>query len=259
MIVYSSKPIPLIKGCLLSRIKKVPCAPISEDQTTTLFISENNICADERGLEELILEYRNTLDAELSWLMAKSTSRLYARISYALRHNSSMRFVLIERAVLDAFDKGLDYCLFSVSLNCRKFNNLAREVSHEVHRMLGFIRFIPYDDLTLVAAPKLEHNTADLILKKFYPRYPGYKIVLLLDNKALAMEKGRIFPENPIPYHSITKLNDTYASTWEKYYESQYIPERKNIPLAQKAIPQKYWDWMTEGKILSREKFKKQS
>lgn len=254
MIIYSCKAIPLIKGCLLSRIKGIPCAPLSENQTMNLFTAESKINADEKNLDDLIIEFRNTSGADLSWLSDKGTSRLYARISYALRHASPKRFNLIEQAVFDAFDKGLDYCLCSVSSNCRKFNNLAREVSHEVHRMLGFIRFTSYDDRTLVATPKLEHHTEDLILKKFYPRYPGFKIVLLIGDEALAMEKGKVFSIDPQPYITSTLATDAYAVTWENYYESQYITERKNLPLAQKAIPQKYWDWMLEGKILSREK-----
>lgn len=258
MIEYSCKPVPLIKGCLLSRIMKTPCGPRLQDQTTCLFSGKSSIIADEKDLNQLISEYRNTLGSDLSWLKDKKTSRLYSRISYALRHKSGKRFALIEQAVFDAFDNGPDYCLFSVSLNCRKFNNLAREVFHEVHRMLGFIRFVSFDDKTLVAIPKLEHNTEDLILKYFYPRYPGFRVVLILNNKALAMENGRVFPVDPIPYSSISPINDTYATTWEKYYESQYITERKNIPLVQKAIPKKYWDWMIEGKILAREQEKQQ-
>ena len=46
---------------------------------------------------------------------------------------------------------------------------------------------------------------------------------------------------------------DDFTNLWETYYRSQYIEARKNIRLASRFIPKKYWDWLPEGKILKQE------
>lgn len=119
--------------------------------------------------------------------------------------------------------------------------------------MLGFIRFVPMDEHTLVAKPLLFHQTADLILRRFAGRYPDSKLVLVLDNCALSLVRHQLKKECITPYLPYLRDPET-EELWRRYYQSQYINTRKNIPLAQHHIPQKYWDWLTEGKILKTEK-----
>jgi hypothetical protein len=103
-----------------------------------------------------------------------------------------------------------------------------------------------------VAQPKLFHDTADLILRQFAPRYPGTRLVLLLPDTALALAGGAITTVSPADYAGVV-ANDPFAATWESYYRSQYIESRKNIVLAQRHIPKKYWDWLPEGQIIAHE------
>jgi len=258
MIVYSPNPNSIIKACLLSRLRQQPCQ-VKEENKHTLFCGQDEIPADSFTLEQLIAEYRRKYNKELSWLIKKESSRLYGRINYALRSSSPARFAVIENALRDSFCYGLDYCLNSISADCRKFNNLGREVAHEVRRMMGLIRFSVFgeDEKTLVAVPRLYHNTADLILKKFAPRYPGCKLVLVLEKKALCLDNGTVFPVDAACFRSFLQKKDSLAGVWEEYYRSQYIESRKNIRLAGQHIPQKYWDWLTEGKILEEAKKEK--
>jgi hypothetical protein len=81
-------------------------------------------------------------------------------------------------------------------------------------------------------------------------------VVLVLDTQALCFYQGKIFSLDARPFREFLAKKDDYSTLWEQYYKSQYIEDRKNIRLAQKVIPQKYWDWLQEGNILAEEKKK---
>ena len=256
MIIYSPTAISVVKAVLLGHLLGLPYSPKQGKKADNLFAQEE-ITADSYELDHLIERYILKTGKELNWLSNPKVTIFYARINYALRHSSPNKYRVVELAVEDAVKYGLEYFFSNVSISCRKFNDLAREVAHEVQRMLGFIRFTAPEDNTLVARPKLFHDTADLILKKFQARYPHYQIILILDNAALSIEKGQL---TKLSWPEISKYlenKDPYTQVWQEYYKSQYIESRKNIPLASKAIPQKYWDWMAEGKILTEEKERK--
>lgn len=253
MIRYSANAAALVKAVLLGEIRKMPYGAKEENNSGNLFAREE-IDIDNFNLAELAGEYKALTGKDLSWLQGHRAKYFYIRLNYALRHSSPARYRLCEAGVADALQYGLEYFLSNVSPSCRRLADMAREVSHEVQRMLGYIRFTAPDERTLVARPKLFHDTADLILKRFQARYPHYRLVFILGDGGLAIEKGRLFPLSGDELSRYLPGEDPYAEVWEKYYRSQYIQSRKNIPLASKAIPQKYWDWMPEGRIIAEEK-----
>lgn len=254
MIIYSAEPLSLLKAVLLSRIKNMPCRPADFTTYAVSLFPEPEITADQASLDELLNDYSALFRHDLSWLKTKKAKTLFARIRYALRNSSSQRFRISEDTLLESFEHGPDYVLNNISVNAGKLSSLARAVYHEVHRMLGFIRFSLYEEKTLVAEPKLFHDTADLILKGFRPRYPNYRIVLVLPDCALCLEGAAIFTLNPEPFRNFLSRGDAYHSIWKSYYLSQYIESRRNPELAQKVIPKKYRDWMIEGELLNKEK-----
>ena len=137
------------------------------------------------------------------------------------------------------------------------FRRRSREVGNEVHRLLGLIRFQETADGDLVAKPQLAHQTADLLLRKFQLRYPNRRLLFVLPQGALCCQQGQLsflaLQDLPAP---VLNPTDDFANLWETYYRSQYIEARKNIRLASRFIPKKYWDWLPEGKILKQEALK---
>ena len=253
MIIYSPTAISVVKAVLLGHLLGLPYSPKQEKEVVNLFAQEK-IAADSYDLDDLIEEYVLKTGKELAWLGYPKIALFYARLNYALRHSSPNKYRIIELAVEDAIAYGLEFFFSNVSTNCRKFTDMAREVAHEVQRMLGFIRFTSPEDNILLATPKLFHDTSDLILKKFQARYPHYRIILVLGDGALSIEKGKLSKLSLPEISNYQENEDPYTQVWQEYYKSQYIKSRKNIPLASKAIPQKYWEWMVEGKILRAEK-----
>jgi probable DNA metabolism protein len=254
MILFSPQVKSIFTAALLAGIHGDIAVAKTQQENGGLFIHHNSLDADTHDLEKTALTYTSAFGTNLDWLEQTPGIQLKELIQLNLRHRP-VNFTLILAAITEALQFGPQYCLQCLSPTARKFADQARIVAHEVHRMLGFIRFTPMDENTLLAKPKLFHHTADLILRQFQGRYPEYKLVLILDNCALAIFRRQLIKEAAEPY--LPYLTDAKAEElWHKYYQSQYIDTRKNIPLAQQRIPQKYWDWLGEGKILKAEKRK---
>lgn len=251
MIMFSDNPQSVLKAFMLSKI--TGDTVITEGSSSLLLFSGDAVInTDSYDLEELALQYKEQYGRSADWLHTYKGNELMHVIYKALRHCSESKYSTIFKAVEDAYTKGIDYCLQGASLHCKKLHSLSSDVSHEVYRMLGFIRFKPAGDKCLVAKPLLYHDTTDMILREFQDRYPRHRIVIISGPHSKAIENGRIFDVDKSAYEKFLK-EDIYDTVWEEYYKSQYIASRKNTKLAAAKIPKKYWDWMPEGKILKSE------
>ncbi|SDF35788.1 probable DNA metabolism protein [Sporolituus thermophilus DSM 23256] len=254
MIVISCSPTPgsILKAAILAQIHNdLPCFK-GDHESLGLFMYTDQLDADHTSLPCLVKQLRQNCGLDANWLLDSPGRTLARLIAANLRYASPDRAAVIFAAAEQALRYGHAYCLCGVSDVSRLFINRARAIAREVHKMLGFIRFQPAPDGALVARPKLFHDTADLILRKFADRYPKQRLVLLLDGRALALENGRLFTV-PVADYLAHVAGDEFTQAWETYYQSQYIATRKNIALAKRVIPKKYWDWLAEGQILARE------
>lgn len=251
MIIFSANPDSMIKAFILSKLTGDGIISEGTDNLL-LFSGDAVIYSDKYSMEDATGQFKNYFRRNIDWIASSKGNELKHTISMSLRHSSDDKYNIIFRALEDALFKGIDYCLQGTSQYSRKLRSLEGEVKHEVWRMLGFIRFKAAGEKCLAARPKLFHDTADLILKQFQKRYPGYRIVLVTDSSAAAIENNKVFEVEKSEYEKFLK-EDIYDSIWEEYYKSQYIESRMNIKLASSKIPRKYWDWMQEGNMLKRE------
>lgn len=240
----------MAKACLLAYIHQdLPCLRGSETQLG-LFAHTTSLDADEQSMPScLAAAAARSLDA--NWLLSAPGRTLLKHLAANLRYRTAYEpTAVIFAAVEEALRHGPAYTLCGIGAASRLLLSRTKAVSHEVHRMLGFIRFQPIPDtLTLVAKPKLFHDTADLILRQFAPRYPQHTLILIEHDHALKLTKGTLQREAAADYLCYT-TGDDFTQAWETYYQSQYIATRKNDRLASKVIPKRYWDWLTEGKFL---------
>lgn len=252
MILFSPQVKSIFTAALLAGIHGDIAVAKTDHTAGSLFTDQTALDADSHDLKKTALAYTASFGSSLDWLEKAPGLQLKQITQLNLRHQSP-NFNLILTAITEALRFGPQYCLQCLSPAARKFANQASIVQQEIHRMLGFIRFTPMNEHTLVARPKLFHHTADLILRNFQGRYPEYKLVLVMDHYAIAIFRRQLSKEAAQPY--LPYLEDAKTEAlWRQYYQSQYIDTRKNIALARQHIPQKYWDWMTEGEILQGHK-----
>lgn len=252
VILCSQTPSSIIKAALLAQIlNDLPCFS-GEQQDLGLFMHTEAINADSYKISVLVEQLRKTCCLDASWLLTAPGKTLIHHIAGNMRYQSPDRSVVIFAAIEQAFRYGHAYCLGGIGDISRIFIARTRAVWHEVHRMTGFIRFQPGPNNTLVTSPKLYHNTADIILRNISVKYPNTGLVMVLPEKAIMIFNNDITPVHFDDYIAYSH-GDNFQKAWETYYNSQYIAARKNIALAQRVIPKKYWNWLSEGKILEQE------
>ena len=185
MIICSPSPWPIIKATLLSQLHNdLPCFP-GEQDSFGLFKATGTLDADNAVLPVLIRQVADTCGLDAFWLLGNPGQTLARLIFNNLRYRAADKAAVIFSAVEQALRYGHAYCFCGLGDISRIFLSRAKVVSHELHKMTGLIRFQPAADNTLVAKPKLFHQTGDLILKQFAPCYPGTRLVLIIDDTAL--------------------------------------------------------------------------
>lgn len=175
-------------------------------------------------------------------------------IFYNLRHKSLNKHQLIVAAIKELTEiKPYTWLTGTTDIGLKMLRNKS-DVGREIHKMVGYIRFVPLGDNFLVGTAPLEHQTADLILIRFRKRYPTHKLGLIVSDKACILNPDDTFTiEDGQKYIKLIG-DDNFKDIWKQYYSSQYIKERKNIKYVQSSIPKKYWGWLDEGSIIAKEK-----
>ncbi|MEG6586344.1 DUF4130 domain-containing protein [Dendrosporobacter sp. 1207_IL3150] len=253
MILCSPTPISIIKAAMLAEIHNdLPCLK-GDQESLGLFMFTSELDADNTTLPVLIEKLNNTCGLNANWLLSNPGKILTQLISANLRYQSNDKTAVIFAAIEQAIRYGHVFCFTGAGDISKLFRDRSKAVSHEIHRMLGFVRFRPAANNTLIAQPKLFHNTADIILRRFALRYPNTRLVIVLDDQALVLDNNILSLVPSAEFSPYLLASDTFSKTWETYYQAQYLATRKNIHLAERAIPKKYWSWLNEGQYSQKE------
>ena len=129
-----------------------------------------------------------------------------------------------------------------------------RYVSHEVHHLLGFIRFSEQENglLTSVIHPK--HHVLSLVMPHFADRLPREKFLIYDENRKLAAFH---VPGNPWILAEVPEMDfdqntdisfgeDQYQDLWRTFFHSIAIKERINPKLQRNNLPLRFRGDMTE-------------
>jgi probable DNA metabolism protein len=170
------------------------------------------------------------------------------KVAYALLHKDPNKYVVIDKVIAQAKEKGISYVLCKVSNEARQFMKLARAVSAEKYRATAFMRLQPINQhKVLYGEFQIEHQTAELIMLHFMKRFPRYNIMIVFNDEVFIGRDKEIFRQKVNRQKiKLPKEKDEFEHYWLAFYRSQYIPERRNIKYLKRMIPQKYWQWVTE-------------
>lgn len=202
-------------------------------------------------LELLKKRYKRQF-GNLTWLDSHQSRSIASGAYYALRFKAPDNAALVLKVMIQALEKGPDYVLSRVSSEARTMFNRSRRVCMELHRAYGFIRLNPMyfeGREIMVARAVLEHNIHDLVVRYFVCRQENTPIYIIDNDFAYFLSDGQLAAShvNDLPF---TLPPDLFQEYWNAYYDSQFIEGRKNLALARKHIPKKYWGWMPDGEKL---------
>ncbi|KJS81386.1 MAG: hypothetical protein JM58_17015 [Peptococcaceae bacterium BICA1-8] len=254
-ILYSPHASSVIKAVLLARLTDDYELKNKDHEEDCLF-DYPQIDADSISSKDIYQKYRQQF-GEIIWLKDTNFSIFKQQINMVFRHSKPDKHIFIEGVVKESLDNSLQFVLAKATDLSRKFNNYYNSVASDIHANKGFCRLQPVDSAFLIGKINTEHNTGDLILRYFIQRFPQYKIALIDKRKNLAFvfdlyQLSITSPDNLEKASTIMSENDIYTQYWHTYFETQYIPEKKNTKLALKHFPKKRWNDMFEADFLRK-------
>jgi probable DNA metabolism protein len=121
-------------------------------------------------------------------------------------------------------------------------------VCAEIHRAKAFIRLLPIETPPLLCATWVfDHDTVPLVIQHFMHRFPQRGILLVNGTKAWLGKDGEIEEKTIDPRRFKPPVaQEDFLPHWLTFYNSQTIPQRRNLRLLKHHIPQKYWGLMPE-------------
>ncbi|MBQ7407833.1 MAG: TIGR03915 family putative DNA repair protein [Clostridia bacterium] len=153
----------------------------------------------------------------------------YIRRTFECRKNISGKFS--EKIVMDFYD-------------------LVKQVSNEVHRMKGFVRFSECADTIMYARFSPDNDITDLLMPHFTARFKNMPFVIHdVSRGKVAMFNGsesKILTVDSPFWLQMSEQERTFQSLWRTYYNSVNIKERKNDKLMRSFLPTRYHKHLTE-------------
>lgn len=139
-----------------------------------------------------------------------------------------------------------------LSLECvRRMMDLRGQVSNEVHRLKGFLRFSENADGILYAPCSPDHDDVDLLAPHFIARLNAPFVIHDVWREKAVLYNGKDCIVLPVGRAAIVESDREkfFSSLWKKYYDSVNIPARKNLRQQKNYMPARYWKFLTENPL----------
>lgn len=240
LIRFPPQPEAVARAALLHHRDGVAVAPRGED----LLVAWDADVEDREQVERC-----QTLLRQERWAAEFAGKRLHNLLFYSLRHQHPP-WQLMLQTVAELLDKGPRYVFAPAGDAARALDARANQVRKEIHRLRGVVRLTPAPDGVLVARAQIVHNCGDILALALAGRNPGQPLALLTPKGNWFVSADSVAPFDGLRYRQVE--DEDFSRLWLTYYRSQFIRERNNPRHAARAIPKRYWQWLTEGEELAK-------
>lgn len=200
------------------------------DKFLRVFPDEEKAARVERKLKKIDFALLREIDYILRTPYSDREQTAFLYLRQAVAQNAPVRGML----ALPEVRKAMDY---------------AKRVGSEAERLRGFLRFHETADGLFYAATSPDNDVVDLLAPHFFARFKKTPFVLhdvkrekacLSDGRTTLVTKASdaqiLFSEN----------EERFLALWSKYYQTIYIPARKNERQMKNYMPVRYWRFMPE-------------
>jgi len=178
---------------------------------------------------------------------------IYARMSCLPIKNEISRYIekvkgSNERAIAEktAFDRG-DPDVLTVL-------KAAGKVQHEIHRLIGLLRFSPDNQGVYIARCSPDHFILPALAEHFTLRFGEMPWAIIDEKRGLCLRRGK---DKPAKLTSATEMSpatdtenpgDHWEDLWRLYHSSVNNESRKNLNLQRQLMPERYQKYLPEMK-----------
>lgn len=128
-----------------------------------------------------------------------------------------------------------------------KVTKLARQVSLESHRFLGFVRFHQVGQI-YISTIEPDHEILSFIAPHFSERFGTINFIIYDEGRSQAIicQNGHwIIRQNMVLDEALLKKDD-FEEAWKTYFEGVTISSRKNLSAQKRSMPKRYWKNLLE-------------
>ena len=165
-----------------------------------------------------------------------------------LSENTEIGYI-IYIAIKTAFKKRKDISANLQDENIRKLNEIKRQVTFEVHRFTGLLRFQKLKNETYYAMYEPDNNITQLLTPHFTERLRDQKFIIHDKKRSIAsLYNGSEWTITDLEEFK-PKLADNeknFQSMFKTFYDSIFIESRKNHKLRYQFMPRRYFKYLIE-------------
>ena len=126
------------------------------------------------------------------------------------------------------------------------------KVQHEIHRMMGFLRFTPNEDGEFIAKCAPDHNILPALAEYFTARFGETPWSIIDEKRGLCLRrlpgeqaKMTIIEDKPAA-NSAEQSTDEWEELWKHYHKTINNEDRDNPKLQRQFLPKRYWKYLPE-------------
>ncbi|MDR2178024.1 MAG: TIGR03915 family putative DNA repair protein [Treponema sp.] len=139
--------------------------------------------------------------------------------------------------------------------DCRTVLALSGKVAHEIHRLMGFLRFSPGAGGRYIARCSPDYGVLPALASHFSTRFGDAPWAVIDEKRGLVLAgegrgKVRLFAAGGDGPRSPTAgPSETWEELWRCYHRAVNIESRKNPSLQRRFIPSRYREYLDEFNI----------
>lgn len=189
---------------------------------------------------------------EIEKLLKQMSSLIFSRMYYVFLSNHPKKELILYYFFLN-FKKYGNQVVNRRNLKCvSEVLRISQYVSHEAHKLKGFIRFQETDNSFLYSEIEPENNVLEIVSNHFKKRLKN-ELWIIKDKKrglisVYDKKEFSIYSEKNLHLFEFkdSTQEKEMQKLWRQFYEMTGIKERKNDRCRMNFMPKKYWKHMTE-------------
>lgn len=244
LVLFKPSPKAIIKAYVAGRVYKAK--PV-EQTDRRKFYFEDVVDSDSLDYDALYSRYKEEyggldfLEDDKLWEILED------EIFWASRFNSPDRFQLIFTVLSQIEKSGTKAYLAQLSPEAKEMKDRVRRVTGEFRRAKQYLSFVEdVQNKAVIGRGSFEHRIADLVLRHYAKRYPGFSIAILDEEHAhicykdeILIEPRKKFPEKPGRRDS--------SRYWMLLTDLTHLESKKDPTYNEGAPPRNYWKWVCDG------------
>jgi len=244
IVLFRASPESIVKAFLAGRVYKAKPVEVKEGQT---FFFEESMDSEKLDYDSIYQQYKEVfggldfLEDERLWEIMEDD------MFWASRFDAPDRLQLIFSVLSQIEKTGTKAYLGQLSPESMEMKDRVRRVTGEFRRAKRFIPFVEDKaNMALIGKAILEHRIADLVLRHFAKRHPGYAIVILDDEHAHICYKDEILIDARKKFPDKLGRKDA-TRYWSLLSDIRHLASKRDPEYQTTILPRNYWKWISDG------------